>query len=204
MQVLIDRHPVDIPLAEGEPLGRLVEQVRALAAESRRVLANIAVGGTSVPVEQLDDWLARPCDQAGPVEFETACPRGLARQTIGEVSRLFAENAQLQQGAAEKLAAGATGKAMEQLAGCLGLYKAAQEAVSKAVQLNRLDLDQLKLGSGTMGQAIAALSGQLAEVKAALESHDLVLLADLVNYEFPKIAEQWLAILAELDRQLAD
>ncbi len=203
MQVLMDQQPVEMEIPQGLPLAGLVERVRALAAGRQRVLANMAVEGQPIQVESLEQWLARPCDQLGRVEFVTACPRQLAHQTIQEASALFGEIGQWQQGAAEKLSAGQTGKAMEQLLACLVRFKAAQEAVSDAVQLNRLDLDGLMVAGRPMAQVIGELSARLAEIRAALKSSDLALLGDLLNYEFPKITGQWQAILGELGRRLA-
>ncbi len=203
MHVLIDGQSVDVEVSGQLPLGGLVERVRAKVATDRRVLANMSIGGSAIEVDELEQWLARPCGQVAEVRFETACPRALARGTVGGVRALFADSTVLQQEAAGRLAAGQTVKAMEALTGCLGLYKAAQEAVSQAVRLNRLDLDRLRVGGRSMGQTIGELTARLGEVKSALEDRDLVLLGDLLTYEFPHISEQWMAILAELDKRLA-
>ena len=92
---------------------------------------------------------------------------------------------------------------MENLAGYLGLYKAAQEAVSQAARLNRLDLDKLQVNGRSMGLVIGELAGQLAQVKAALEARDLVLLNDLLTYELTRGTEQWQELLSALDQRLA-
>ncbi|MDD4889812.1 MAG: hypothetical protein PHU85_07755 [Phycisphaerae bacterium] len=202
MRVLVDQKSVEVTIPPGSLLSHLVEQVRAHVAGQRRVLENMIVDGQAAPADKLEQWLARPCDLIELVEFRTACPRAMALDTVAAVAALLEDSTQLYQGAAEKLTAGQTGKAMELLLGCLNFYKAAQEAVSQVVLLHKLDLERMTLGDQTVGQATRSLVGQLAEVKVALEARDFVLLADLLNYEFPKITSQWQAILSELGRVL--
>lgn len=202
MQVMVDHKPLDVTIAPGAVLGQLVEQIRTHVAERKRVVENMIVDGEAAPAGQLEQWLARPCDPIGRVEFQTACPRAMARDALAAVGTLIGDSTQLHQGAAEKLSAGQAGKAMEMLLGCLNFYKTAQEAVSQVIQLHRLNLESMKIGEQSAAEAVAGLMRQLSEVKGALEARDFVLLADQLNYEFPRITERWQAILGELSRTL--
>jgi hypothetical protein len=55
------------------------------------------------------------------------------------------------------------------------------------------------------GRAVKAclrdLVDKLTDVRAALEAHDVVILADLVRYELPALAQTWHAILNHLAAQ---
>ncbi len=205
MQVLVDQKPVEVAEQADLLLADLIDSVRRIVAQSDRVLANIAVEGQRVPADELGEWLARPCEGLGQVAFETADPRALARDALGQVAGLFGDCAALYQGAVEMLNRNNMPKAMERLAGCLGLFKAAQEAVSEAVALCGLDLSQIHVEDGTsLEQAVADVTGQLGELKSALEDRDMVLLRDLLTYEFPGMAEQWQTILSRLDDHLAE
>jgi hypothetical protein len=203
MRVLIDQQPVDVHVQADQLLASVLELVRSRVAQQRRVVGRIVIDGQAIPVAELDLWLTRPCDEVGQVEVETACPRELARQTLGAVGSLLGDISKLGRGSADKLLAGQTGKAMEMLLGCLNLHKAVQEAVSQVVRLTGLNLKELRIGDQTAEQVTQELAGQLVAVKSALEAGDFVVLGDLLNYEFPKATGQWQAILAELDRALA-
>ncbi|MCG3179626.1 MAG: hypothetical protein BIFFINMI_01966 [Phycisphaerae bacterium] len=203
MRVTLDDKPLDMDIGISQPLREVIDRVRKVAAVRKRILAAISVRGHELGADELDEWSARPCDQVEQVAFTTACPRRLARDAIAQVAALFEECSLMQQAVAEQLTAGQLGKAMERLAGCLGLFKAAQEAVSQAVELNRLDLRAIQLKGKSLEQAIRDLTGKLAEVKAALEANDLVLLRDLLTYEFPEVSCQWRDILGVLDEHLA-
>jgi hypothetical protein len=148
--------------------------------------------------------LTQPGEQVGPVEFDSASPCDLAREAVRAVAALLGDAAQLQQDAAAKLSAGATGKAMELLLGCLNMFKTAQEAISQAVQLTRIDLNQLAVEDRQAGELIAELAGQLATTRTALESRDFAMLGDLLSYEFPAATLRWQAILAALDEAMGE
>ena len=203
MRVLIDRKPVDVDIEPARPMGEIIDRVRAYLADRQRVIARVYVAGEPVPPSQLEQMLAQPGEQAGAVEFESASPRDLAREAVRAVAALLDDAAQLQQDAAAKLSAGATGKAMEMLLGCLNMFKTAQEAISQAVQLTRIDLGELVVEDRKAGELIAELANQLMTTRTALESRDFAMLGDLLNYEFPTATQRWQAILAALDEAMA-
>lgn len=204
MQILIDDQPVDIPVQPNLTFGAIVDSVNAVLVERRRVMQNILVDGQPVSSEQIEQLQGQPAVQFEQIAFKTACPRRLARETLSAVASMLGDTASLQRGAVDKLAAGQTAKAMEMLLGCLNHFRLAQEAIRQAVQLNRVDLDRVRIGPQSAGEVIKSLAVQLAEVRTALEKRDFAMLADLLNYEFPHATEQWLAIVAELDRLLAE
>jgi len=81
-----------------------------------------------------------------------------------------------------------------------------QQSLGAVERLLEIDLDTVELYSrvGEEGEPslltdhILRLSGQLAEMKAALEGGDLVMLGDILDYEFSDLTETWGAILGEL------
>ena len=204
MRVLIDRVAVEVDIEPARPVGEIIDRVRAYLADRQRIIARIYVAGAPVPPDQLEQMLTRPGEQVGPVEFDSASPRDLAREAVRAVAALLGDAAQLQQDAAAKLSAGATGKAMELLLGCLNMFKTAQEAISQAVQLTRIDLNQLAVEDRQAGELIAELAGQLATTRTALESRDFAMLGDLLSYEFPAATLRWQAILAALDEAMGE
>jgi hypothetical protein len=204
MRVLLDNDPVAIETAPEQPLRAVIDSVQAIITQRRRVVQEVLVDGQTVPADQVEQWLARPAGQVAVVEFKTACPRRLARDTLAAVAAMLADTSRLQQGAADKLAAGQTGKALELLLGCLNHFRLAEGAVRQAVQVAKLDLEQVKVGQKPVGAVIQDLAGQLTQVKVALETRDYAMLGDLLNYELPKVADAWKSIVVELERQLGE
>jgi hypothetical protein len=49
---------------------------------------------------------------------------------------------------------------------------------------------------------LANLVEKLSELRGALEARDIVLLADLVRYELPALAQAWSAMLSNLAEQI--
>jgi hypothetical protein len=203
MQVTVDEQKVDVPVEPTQPLGDLVEQVRQRVCGQGRIVAGISVDDQTLPPGELDEWLARPCEQLGEVKITSACPRTLAREAVREVGGLLGQCDQLGGNAVKELDAGHSARAMEHLAGCLGLFKSAQEAVSKAIKLNRMNLADLEVDGRSVAEVIASLGEKLGELRAAIEADDMVLLRDQLNYELPEVSSQWRSILALIDQRLA-
>jgi hypothetical protein len=65
------------------------------------------------------------------------------------------------------------------------------------------NLLQVSIESGTVADCLADLVERLRDLRDALEARDLVLLADLMQYEIPELCKKWKGLLLSLAESVA-
>ena len=67
-----------------------------------------------------------------------------------------------------------------------------------------LDVDAFEAGGNSLDELLGQPIQQLGDIKSAIESQDLVTLADMISYEFPESLTCWRTIIGELQTRLAE
>ena len=187
MSVTVDHENLEV-----EALGlRTVGQVLSHLQKDNRLVVNLLIDGREPDFDRLPQVRQSPVN-GHTLFIETAEPRQMALEVIDEVASQLREADRLKGEAVELLQkSGGGAKAMERLSGCFSTWHNAQESVVKVARLLRLDLDQVRVGGGSLSDLIAGFSGQLRQVRQALEARDFVTLGDILAYEMTETTAQW-------------
>src|SRR4051812_27223589 len=143
MAVTVDHEPLEI-----EPLGlRTVGQVLSHVQRDNRLVVHLLIDGREPEIGAMGD-VRRSLINGHTLFIETAEPRQMALEVIGEVEEQLDEADRLKSEAVSLLqkSGGGIGKAMEKLSGCFSTWQAAQESVLKTAQLLRIDLAKILVG----------------------------------------------------------
>lgn len=96
---------------------------------------------------------------------------------------------------------GKTVEAAETLGECLRVWQQIHEAVGKSIEMLQLDPEQATVNEQPLFELISKPKEILLQVKEALQDRDHVLLADLLQYEFPEVTSRWHAVVAKLQQE---
>ena len=94
---------------------------------------------------------------------------------------------------------------MDLLPGYLQIWDAAQQTLGSVSRMMEIDLPDMELPDPAQHEAticamekIDLLTEQLTQIKSALEAQDLVLLGDILEYEFGPLTDDWQNMLNSL------
>ena len=146
----------------------------------------------------LSTRLSQPLQGTQKVELVSADPRLLATEALRELSKNLEATAEAQAAVAEHLQAGETAAGIN---GSASFSRHGRSASTRCANANRVlgtDLTQRNACGGPIYEHVEALNNRLRELRDAFESRDMVLLADIVQYELPELCRTWRDILSEL------
>jgi len=108
------------------------------------------------------------------------------------------------QNVADLFTQGQTNDAIQSLGQCLRVWQQVHAAVAQSIQMLGVDPGVTTIRDASLTDAIAMPKDVLRQVKSALEAQDHVLLADILQYEFSEVTEQWHDIIARLRQEAED
>jgi hypothetical protein len=186
MPVTVDRETL-----ETEEMGlQTVGQVLSHLQKANRLVVHVLIDGQEPDLSQLPAVRQKPL--SGHTLFiETAEPKKMALDILGEVeSQLQAADA-LKNEAADLLVKNQNVKAMEKLSGCFSVWQHVQESIVGVGQILKLDLNSVQVRGQGLKEVLAEFAGQLKQIKIALENRDFVTLSDLLLYETSETTSKW-------------
>jgi len=186
MPVTVDRKP----LAADELGLRTVGHVLAHLQKDNRLVVHVLIDGQEPDLDRLPA-IKQSLLNGHTLFIETADPREMALEVLGEVQTQLNEADRLKTEAAELLQKNQNVKAMEKLAGCFSTWQHAQESVLKTAQLLRIDLTRVVVGKQSLTDLLREFMTQLRTIRTALENRDFVSLSDILMYETTETSAQW-------------
>jgi hypothetical protein len=202
MKLLLNEQEITPSLPESATLGSAL-----LAAEEQinedEVIATIHVDGEPLTAELLSEWKNRPVEDFCETRIEAPKRQLLATQGLRLLAQGLVESNTDRLEITEHLCQGRPAEAMHLLPEYLKIWHATPQSLASAARLLHVDLDAQEIYNPQDDQpiriadAIAQLTEQLAQVKAALEAQDLVMLSDILDYEFSPLTELWQNLLEQ-------
>jgi hypothetical protein len=193
MSVTVDRQPLPADELGLHTLGQLIAHLQ----KDNRLIVHVLIDGQEPDLAQMP--LVRKVSLSQHTLFiETADPRELAMQALGEVEAQLCEADRLRTEASDFIVKSQNQKAMEKLSGCFSTWQHAQESVLKTAQLLRLDLASVRAGDRPLTEMVGEFASQLRQIKSALENRDFVLLNDILTYEAAETTNSWLTAVSSL------
>jgi hypothetical protein len=181
----------------GCTLATLIDHVRGEHLPDRLVVS-VAVNGQHFGDPELQAGLSCPLNAGDQVDLESGDRRSVACEALRGVAAELEELGELQPTVAEQLNAGQTVQAIEQISDFVHAWQACRTAVVQCSGILGRDLTQEQSEGRSIRDHIAELAEKLRGLRAALQAHDLVLLADLIHYEMPDLCARWHDLLISL------
>jgi hypothetical protein len=192
MSVTIDHEQLSADDLGYKTIGHVLSHVHT----RNRLVVNLLIDGEEPDLDRMADVKRSPLN-GHTLFIETAEPRSMALEVLGEVEEQLGEADRLKGEAVDLLQRNAAVRAMEKLSGCFSTWQHAQESLMKTAQLLRIDLALIAVDGRRLDDVVAEFAGQLREVKQAMEHRDFVTLADVLTYEMTRTSDHWRqAILA--------
>jgi len=204
MQARLDGQQLELSVADGEKLEALLAEANQVVAEQGRAVVSIQCDGQEVGAEALTAALSKPLNEFQRVELTSAPAKEVAEAVLNQAGALVAETERNHSDIVELLNEGNTVRGMELLGGSFRLWQQAHDAVTQAVRLGRIQLDQVEVEGVSSVEIINGLKDKLGQIKDALEARDYVMLADILQYELGQTVQSWIALINRLRGQLAD
>ncbi len=186
MPVTVDRHPL-----AAEELGlSTVGQVLTHLQRDNRLVVHMLIDGEEPDMAGLGAAKRVPL-MGHTLYIETADPRELATDALGQVEEQLREADGMKNEAADLLQKNQTVRAMEKLSGCFAIWQNAQETVAKVSELLRIDPAKILVAGRPLEEMLSGFGDLLRQIKTTLEHRDFVSLCDILTYETAETTAQW-------------
>ncbi|MBN2375246.1 MAG: hypothetical protein JXD22_02505 [Sedimentisphaerales bacterium] len=203
MKMLLNNQEINTEFTNESTVGTALCSVQDYIAEDQ-VISAIYLDGEPLTAELLKEWKNRPVEDFCEARIEAPKRKSLAAQGLRLLAQGLADSGAEREEIGDLLSQGQPARAMDKLGEYLGLWNNVQQTLASAARLMETDLDNLEIRFGENGPAktahehISDLSTQLQEIKNSLEAQDLVLLGDILEYEFGPLTENWQGMLEQL------
>jgi len=198
MQVYVDASPVaDERVADGTVADAL-RQVQSAYCAPGRMVVRVRCDGHDVLSDAMESTLQRRAASVARLEVFTATRTALIMDAMKQASNSLQGTEDACRRVAEMLTEGKVREAMETLGDCLRAWQQIHLAVTKSIAMLQLDVERMTLQDQPLVELLARPKEVLLQVRDALSNQDHVLLADLLQYEFSDVTDQWYALIARV------
>lgn len=197
MIVTLDDQKLKTSLQNGTTLRALIDDVSGSIAKERMVVA-VQLNGEALLDDSLGDALAQPLREEDQVDFQTAEPPVLAAQALCDVADQLVKSGEDSGRIADLLHAGSTSEAVLAFGKALRVWATAQHTIAQCGMLLGTKLTEHQVDGRPLDAHLSELADKLRELRDALEAQDLVLLADMIQFELPDMSTQWASNLRAL------
>ena len=205
-------------LLNGEQLQRTMTAEATLAATllavqeedlaDEAVISEIWVDDEPLTAQRLAELRDQPISSFGEARIEAPSRKELAINGLRELSQQLAASADQREQLVEAICQGRSAEAMEKLGDYLNVWNGCQATIGSACRLLAIQLDQPTEGAQAdqrvqpIMEQLGRLGQQLAELRSALQAGDLVLIGDILDYEFGDITDDWCTVLEQFADQI--
>jgi len=203
MDIRVDGETVGLPTEELQSVGDVFERVDKLAAAKDSSVVAVTIDGTQIGTEEINEITERPVDAFDRFEFVTQNTGELVETLIGELESKIEELGALVRELATRFQGETETLPVDMLAAAVDAWQGILERIVAAANLLRVDIDTIEVvGVGTARDMHVQITESLAKLVEAVEQNDLVLVADLLEYEVAPSIERETDVLASV-RQAA-
>jgi hypothetical protein len=189
---------------EGSPTDLLavLAAADAFMRQQQRMIVSIEVDGAAVRPDQVMDRLKDvPLHAVGVMEIRSEAARELVERCLEELNTHLPELPLACRGLSEVFHGEAPEEGYEPFHDLADIWGHIKERERMVLDALGLDPDTLDVGDATFTAMHAELNQFLQEAVAAMQSNDLILLGDLLEYELAPRAEREVDIVARLREQ---
>ena len=213
MKVVLNGHEVTDAFGADETLGRALLVVQDQHIDQARVISTITLDGEPLTAQNLSEWKDRPVQDFREAQIDAPQKDELASHSLRILAQGLEESHQDREDLVKLVHQGRSEQAIQQLTGYLRIWESLQQSLGSVERLLDIDLNETEVFSVKPPQdadwettrvvdLIRLLSSRLDDMKQALEATDLVLLGDILDYDFADLTRDWNAVLVELADRL--
>jgi len=174
----------------GEALGLLQQEL----GPAGKVIIKVQLDGADLAGAEL--VAARAQTIAGrAIVFSTTSQAELAQRMIGRLAALVEYLGTQHPQIAKLLEQGQSSKALEQFGSVLSAWQQIQQSYGSLLTLLHTRLEDLRVREIPAEQVLADFQRQLQDISQAVQANDLVLLADILQYEMDSAVANWTGLL---------
>ena len=206
MEVYINSEPIEISIEPDDTLSDVLNMVQTNYIDQGDIVTGLVVDGEVVHPDVLAEIKVKPTSEFDELILSVRAANKFAAEGLITISQHLENSIGLRKEVVDLLQQGNSQEAMLKLNEYVTFWAGLQNTLASACRLVSVDINTLEVfGEDSEGQAVIgfinSLSEQLGEVKSALEAGDLVLLGDILEYEFGDLTEDWRVILQKLALQ---
>ncbi len=205
MKLLLNDKEVTETVPENASLGAALMVVQEQHIGQDEVISTILIDDEPLTADLLAEWKNRPVEEFDSVHIEAPKRNLLASQGLRLLSEGLSESNEQREEIVDHICQGRHTQAMNMLTGYLNLWDSIQQSLGSAARLIEVDLDSLEVYESAgndvamrVADRIHQLTEQLKQLQDALEAQDLVLLGDILEYEFGPLTDDWQHMLEQL------
>lgn len=202
VEFFIDDVAVDSQVIDAGTVEQALKTVQSDLTTPDKLIVALKCDGREVPGESMAETLGTPVAELRRLEVFTSTREALVIEAMNQASASL-DNAEAEcHRIAGLLTEGKSADGIGALGECLTVWQQIHDAVSKSVRMLDVDLDAALAEGDRLADLIAKPKDVLLQIKQALQAKDHVLLADILEYEFQDVTQQWHAVV-DLVRQHA-
>jgi len=208
MKLLLNGQRLDNIQPEPETLGAALFAVQEQHIREDQVISTIRVDGEPLTAELLAEWKNRSVDDFDEAHIEATTRNLLAARGLIILADGLAASKTDRDEIVDHLRQGRSSEAMTMLNSYLQIWSGTQQSLLSAVRLLEIDIESIEIYRpdsesgepkvGSLNDVLDSLTNNLKEIKSALEAQDMVLLGDILEYEFVPLTENWRDMLTQL------
>jgi len=203
MQVLIDGKTIEAEVPEAESLEATLRRVQSDHCAPDRMVVGIRCDNREVSGQELSARLNAPASSVEKLEVLTSTRFELVATAMEQASSALQDTEIGSRRVGDLLSAGKTTEGIQSLGECLNVWQQIHDAVTKSISMLELDIESMTIRDEPLLTVLERPRNALLQIKEALTNQDYVLLADVLQYEFCDVTEQWYSVIAAL-RQAAE
>jgi hypothetical protein len=210
MKVLINGEEIDAALPDNATLAATLQAIEDSHVADSEVITSVLVDGEPLTAERLSIWKGRSVDEFDEAEVEIKSRSSFAAEALQLIADRLLESSSQRDQIVELLGRGHSSEAVQMLPGYLQTWDAVQQNLSGSARLMDVEIESLVIFDNSnpsspqersVSEQIGLLADQLGQVKSAIEAGDLVLLGDVLDYEFSDLSDTWHNMLLQLAAQ---
>ena len=204
MELYINSEPIELEIDATESLGVILGTVQSNFIDQGDIVTGMLIDGEVVSPEMLAEMKTKPACEFDEVNLIVRAANKFAAEGLLTIAEHLENSIVLRKEVVEYLQQGNSQEAMTTLNDYVTFWAGLQSTLGSACRIVGVDIAELEVfgESNSGGQLIMehvnSLTSQLTEIKTALEDGDLVLLGDILEYEFSDITDDWRGILKNL------
>lgn len=192
MSLLLDRKPVTV----SKSLSTLSDALSWVDDNlpQGRVVIRVELDGEAVDGPDLSRAKSTSIKDKS-VSVLTGDRKELSLTLLGKLAALIEWLSPQHKDVAGLLESGQTAPALDRLGGILSAWQQIQQAYGNLAKMVGISLKTLPVHDLNGEAVVDEFCRQLAEIQTALQNHDFVLLADILQYEMDGAVANWIALL---------
>lgn len=201
MEVLLDGKEISKSIKAEDTLKDAILHMQQEICPPDHLVIKIQCNGQELVGDEMETGLSKPVSAYEKLEVTTSSRENLITDAMSQASISLQETETSCQQVAEMLTEGNSAEGIEALGQCLQIWQQIHEAVGKSIIMLGIDPDNIMIQDESFETVIRKPKEILLQIKKALQSQDYVMLADILQYEFKEVTDQWHMVIAKIRQE---